>query len=441
MRPAKIVIPASIAELQDTLKTCYQQNQKVKCIGAGHSFSSVAVVDDDGILISLERMNNILAHDATSVTVEAGCTLTQLVNYLKKHGKQLPACPEYGPFFAGAFSGTQLHESAGNIRRIPTLSSHVLRYRVVKADGTLEIVESDLEFWRNNQGNAGVVVEATFNIMPLDKVLVEYDILSFDEFWPQRDTVPEQYDEFFTIYIPLLDSFFIEKRKYTDQFPHSPYFAFKKNYGSFLRKSVMIRSMPWFYAMIQHLPSYRLQQGVVNVGVNTFFRWMFTNKIFFSEGADRALAFRERPTEIYNDYLYDATHYPAALEELREFLLQDKKLSAATLVASYAVPKDEHCLFSRTLKANGYSIDPVLYDAFGSKAHIRLQNKVQALAKKYHARPHLNKVTNLTAEAIAAGYDQKVICDYLAWCHKMDEKGIFQGDFYRMLVAAAKGKE
>jgi hypothetical protein len=199
--------------------------------------------------------------------------------------------------------------------------------------------------------------------------------------------------------------------------------------------------MPWFYASVQHLPGHRFKRSTISIGVKTFFRLIFTGKTFYSEGADRAIVFHKRPLEIYNDYLYNDDSYPMALEELRNFLRQNDKLSAGTLVASYAVPQDTKCIFSRTPNGGGFSIDPVLYFSPGSEEHIALEKKIIEISRKYGARPHLNKVTNLSADLIRNGYDKNVIASYLEWCNKKDPKGIFQGKFYQMLNEAVKGSK
>ncbi len=438
MWPSAIETPTSIDEIQALVKKAAQNQLKIKCIGAGHSFTPVAVIDDDGILISLEKMNGIVELDTDYITVQGGCTLAHIVQHLKKHGKQLPACPEFGPFYAGAFSGTQLHDSSGNTKRLPTLSSHVIRYKVIKADGSLENISSELEYWRNNQGLGGIVVEVTFRIMPIDQVVIEYDMMKWGDYWQKRQHLSSQYNEFFTIYIPILDSVFIEKRKYVDQFPPSRFLNFRLAYGSFFRKTLILNYFSKFYAGLQHLPSDWLKRMIIYIGVKGFFRFLFTKTKFFSVGADRGVAFHNRSYEIYNDYMVDENHYPQIIMEMKEFLRTNKKLAIATLMASYPVSQDTNCIFSRTLKGNGYSIDPVLYKKIGSEEHLLLERKIKDIALKYKTRPHLNKVVNLSAELIKNGYGEEQINAYLAWCKRMDPKGVFQGAFYRMLIKAMK---
>jgi hypothetical protein len=284
---------------------------------------------------------------------------------------------------------------------------------------------------------AGIVVEATFHILPIDNVIIEYDIMKWDKYWPKRYEFQEKYDEFFIIYMPVLDSVFMDKRKYVNQFPPANFLSQRIAIGTFIRKTVILNWFTRFFALLQYLPLW-LKRGLIRFGVNGFFKFFLTKKLFFSVGADRGVAIRSRPFELYNDYMFDEASYPEAIHELKEFLRQHERLAPAMLMASYGVSKDEKCILSRTLKSNSYSIDPVLYRPMNSPEHIELEKKIREIAYKYKSRPHFNKVINLTAELIGNGYDKKNIQDFINWCNKMDPNGMFQGKFYRMLVEAAK---
>ncbi|MEU7546787.1 FAD-binding protein [Streptomyces sparsogenes] len=64
---------ASTAELAEAVRDAGRDGQRVKAVGAGHSFSPVAVAP--GVQPRLDRMDGLCAADRASglVTVEAGC--------------------------------------------------------------------------------------------------------------------------------------------------------------------------------------------------------------------------------------------------------------------------------------------------------------------------------------------------------------------------------
>src|ERR671919_2080934 len=70
--PAEIRRPASEEELADLVKQAAANGQRVKAVGAGHSFTSIACTD--GVLVDLGGYGRVLEHDVAAgrVTVEAG---------------------------------------------------------------------------------------------------------------------------------------------------------------------------------------------------------------------------------------------------------------------------------------------------------------------------------------------------------------------------------
>ena len=174
----------------------------------------------------------------------------------------------------------------------------------------------------------------------------------------------------------------------------------------------------------------------MKLGVDWIYRIIFTHSYFYATGGDRGYAFKSRPEEVYNDYMYDNKDYKAVMEELRDFLLQENSITSAVLVASYAVAKDNSCVMSRTKYGDCFCIDPVLTGPFNSPMHKLLQDKIEQIALRTNARPHLNKVTNLSSANIKAAYKQEDLQAYINWCNKQDSKGLFQGKFYRLLTEA-----
>ena len=74
--PVRIEHPASTADVQRIVRGA--GGLKVKAVGAGHSFTPIAATD--GVLLRLDRMHRVLAHDSTTgrVRVQAGISLHDL---------------------------------------------------------------------------------------------------------------------------------------------------------------------------------------------------------------------------------------------------------------------------------------------------------------------------------------------------------------------------
>ena len=76
--PAAIDHPASEGEIALIVREAARNGQRVKAIGAGHSFTGIALTE--GRLLALDRFQRIISDDsvASTVTVDAGITLAKL---------------------------------------------------------------------------------------------------------------------------------------------------------------------------------------------------------------------------------------------------------------------------------------------------------------------------------------------------------------------------
>ena len=87
--PTSIRRPTSEAELVAIVKEAANNGTRVKCVGAGHSFTPIACTD--GVLVDLSGYGRVLSHDpgARTVAVQAGITLSALCDELDQRGLAL----------------------------------------------------------------------------------------------------------------------------------------------------------------------------------------------------------------------------------------------------------------------------------------------------------------------------------------------------------------
>jgi L-gulono-1,4-lactone dehydrogenase len=84
--PAEIARPSTEAGLVDVVEQAAAAGRRVKAVGAGHSFTSIACTD--GVLVDLSGYDRVLDHEAATsrVTVEAGIPLHRLSDELDRRG-------------------------------------------------------------------------------------------------------------------------------------------------------------------------------------------------------------------------------------------------------------------------------------------------------------------------------------------------------------------
>ena len=81
-RPAKYHLPQSEEEVVSIVRA--SQKRPLKVVGAGHSFSSIALCSSNSDIISLDRMSSVVKADGVFVTVQAGIRLYELNAALEK---------------------------------------------------------------------------------------------------------------------------------------------------------------------------------------------------------------------------------------------------------------------------------------------------------------------------------------------------------------------
>jgi len=197
-----VVRPRSTAEIAAVVKDARDTGKRVKPVGAGHSFTSIAQPDD--IQLVLDRHANVVGLDAASglITVAAGMPLHRLNRVLADAGLSLTNLGDIdSQTIAGAIS-TGTH---GTGAAFGGLATQVRGLRIVLADGSIADCDSDnrMELFnaaRVGLGALGVISTVTLQAepafalravegpMPLDETLKQFDALAdtndhFEFYW------------------------------------------------------------------------------------------------------------------------------------------------------------------------------------------------------------------------------------------------------------------
>ncbi|MEW1776483.1 D-arabinono-1,4-lactone oxidase [Streptomyces sp. NPDC086777] len=202
VRPAREVVPASVDELAAAVRQAAEDGLKVKPVGSGHSFTSIAATD--GVSIRPQLLTGIRDIDrkAMTVTVEAGTPLKRLNVALAREGLSLT---NMGDIMEQTVSGATSTGTHGTGRASGSLAAQIRELELVTADGsvlTCSEKENPEVFAaaRVGLGALGIVTAITFAVepvflltareepMPLDRVLAEFDQLHaenehFEFYW------------------------------------------------------------------------------------------------------------------------------------------------------------------------------------------------------------------------------------------------------------------
>ena len=178
--PRVVLFPGDAAQVAQVVKIAAEQRLAITARGGGTMMSLGNPPERVDVLLGMRRMNRILEHEPTdlTVTVEAGVTLEALNRRLGEHGQTLALDV---PHADRATIGGVLSTNASGPRRLGYGSARdkligikVIDARGVRIKGGGKVVKNvagyDLcKLFIGALGTLGVITEATFKLAPLPK--------------------------------------------------------------------------------------------------------------------------------------------------------------------------------------------------------------------------------------------------------------------------------
>jgi hypothetical protein len=161
-KPSAWLAPTTEAELVDAIRGA--NGQRIRVVGAGHSWSAIAAPEQIGI--TLDGLAGIVARDDRTVTVRAGTRLRDLNLALAAQGFALPIV---GSIAAQSLAGAIATGTHGSSLVHGNLSSLVERARLIDGRGNAHEIgpgDARLPAVRVHLGALGVITELTLRIVP-----------------------------------------------------------------------------------------------------------------------------------------------------------------------------------------------------------------------------------------------------------------------------------
>ncbi|MGX6605368.1 D-arabinono-1,4-lactone oxidase [Micromonosporaceae bacterium Da 78-11] len=189
-----VLTPGSVDEVTSQVKEASGSGRRIKAVGSGHSFTAIAVADDQRLL--LHRMTDLIGINGQLVTVQAGMPLSKLNALLAEHGL---AMPNLGDIDAQTVAGAISTGTHGTGETHSTLASCVEQVKLVTGAGEVLTVGKDDEIFpaaRLGIGALGIVVEVTlrcveaFTLLADERPMALADVLAGLADWiPANDHV------------------------------------------------------------------------------------------------------------------------------------------------------------------------------------------------------------------------------------------------------------
>ncbi|GEB56149.1 FAD-linked oxidoreductase [Streptomyces gardneri] len=202
------VSPASAEELADVVRKAASDGLRVKTVGTGHSFTSIAATD--GVLIRPGLLTGIRRIDrgAMTVTVESGTPLKRLNVALAREGLSLT---NMGDIMEQTVAGATSTGTHGTGRDSASIAAQIRELELVTADGQL-LTCSEKEnpevfaAARIGLGALGVVTAITFAVEPVFLLTAREEPMTFDRVTSEFDALHAENEHFEFYWFPHTDN-------------------------------------------------------------------------------------------------------------------------------------------------------------------------------------------------------------------------------------------
>jgi FAD-linked oxidoreductase len=160
--------PASVEAVRRAVSAASARSLRLKAVGAGHSFSGIAVAPD--VLVDLADVRGLVAvdRDRRRVTLRAGTRLWEIPGLLAPYGL---AMPNLGDIDRQTIAGAISTGTHGTGSRFGGIATQVVGVTLVSGDGTLVTIDEEHETHllpavALGLGALGVIVEVTLQCVP-----------------------------------------------------------------------------------------------------------------------------------------------------------------------------------------------------------------------------------------------------------------------------------
>ncbi|MFD6027625.1 D-arabinono-1,4-lactone oxidase [Streptomyces griseoluteus] len=415
--PARQVTPASVEELAAEVRAAAERGQRVKAVGTGHSFTSVATTD--GVLIRPDLLTGIRAIDraAMTVTVEAGTPLKRLNAALAREGLSLT---NMGDIMEQTVAGATSTGTHGTGRESGSIAAQITGLELVTADGSVLTcsAEQNPEIFaaaRIGLGALGVVTALTLAVeplflltareepMPLDRVLAE-----FDQLWAEN--------EHFEFY----------------WFPHTGSTNTKRNNRSEGPAQPVGRVAGWFEDEFLSNGVFQAVQWVgraAPVSVPAIAR--------VSSRALSARSYTDIPYRVFTsprrvrfvemEYAVPRAALAETLRELRA-VIERSGLRVSFPVEVRTAPADDIALSTASGRDSAY----VAVHMFRGTPYQAYFSAAERVFTAHEGRPHWGKVHTRDAGYLEGVYPR--FAEFTALRNRLDPERLFQNDYLRRVL-------
>jgi L-gulono-1,4-lactone dehydrogenase len=417
--PRRVITPRSADEVAEAVALAALDGLPVRMAGSGHSFTPVAVTS--GVLLQPGGLRAVRSVDeaAGEVTVEAGCPLWALNDYLHDRGLALA---NLGDIAQQTVAGAIQTGTHGTGRDLGGIAAQVTRLELVRADGALmtcSASESPAVFQaaRVGLGALGVLTAVTLRVVPAFWLQAVEEPMRWAEVLARLDELAGQNEHFEFYWFPHTDGC-LTKRNNRHPGPAQPLPRWRYRLDDeFLSNSV-------FGAACRLGRRYPAAIPAVNrVAARALGARRYVDASYRVFTSPRRVRFKEQ------EYAIPREHLAAALGEIRRlFARHDWRISFPIEVR--VTPGDDIWLSTAHGRATAYIASHVFHTA----RHEDYFGAVEAVLTGLGGRPHWGKLHTREAGYLAGVYPR--FRDFVALRDELDPARRFGNPYLEQVLGS-----
>jgi FAD-linked oxidoreductase len=421
VKPVRVERPVSVPAVQRAVRGAARSRLRVKAVGAGHSFTGIAVAT--GVLLELDELTGIVSvdRDRRRVTLLGGTRLYDLPRLLRPHGL---AMANMGDIDRQSISGAISTGTHGTGAQFGGISTQVTGLTLVTADGELLRIDEDenselLPAAALGLGALGVIVEVTLQCVPAFVLEAVEKPLPLDDVLGDLDAHVTGADHFEFYWFPGTRTAVTKTNNRADA-------------------SVALRPLPAGRAFIDDT---LMANGVFRVtcaagalvpaivpGVNALADRLWSNREFSDHShkvfaTKRTVRFREM------EYALPAADVPEVLRSI-DALIQDNGWRISFPVEVRFAKADELWLSTASGRESGY----IAVHRYFRENHTEYFEAVEEIMNQHQGRPHWGKLHTQDAASLAALYPRHG--DFVALRDRLDPERMFSNAYLDRVLGA-----
>lgn len=410
--PARIAHPASTAEVAGLVRNAVATGQRVKAVGASHSFTAIAATD--GVLLRLDRMNAILDTDFVNnrVRVQAGISLHDLNPQLRSRGLALPNLGDVDPQSVAGAVSTGTHGTGGKLFGI---SKAVVAVQIVTATGdVLEIDEHHPWFGaaRVTLGALGIVTEVTLQCVPAFLLHAREEPMALPAVMSQLDSLVATNDHFEFYWFPHTEKALVKRNnRVADDVARQPVGRFRHWLDDELLSNTLFEGLN---RAVRHAPSFIPRVNQVAGSVLSAREYIDdSHHVFVSS---RKVRFRESEFAVPREAL------PHVLAELKAWFGAGHENISFPIEVRFTAADD-------VWMSTGHERDNcyVAVHQYWRSDYRRYFAAAQDIFTAHEGRPHWGKLHTLDADYFAKTYAR--FEDFVTVRNRLDPNRTFSNEY------------